>query len=155
MTTVFRCSPSVNDASRRRHARRRTASHLNNGSSPTSAKSNRGPPALLPILRCRDGSCVGLVHILPDVLTFESRQFPLRMGYRVCFAGERVTPFSGFGTTNWTFKVYCVHDHSLRRQPERSSPVIFKLHPPRRARRLDWRDGGRCESPIAVSQNCH
>jgi hypothetical protein len=69
-----------------------------------------------------------LVHIIADVLCFENRLFPLGMGYRVCFAGGRVTPFSGFSTTNWTFKVYCVHADSLRRSRSRSRPVEIKLH---------------------------
>jgi len=69
-----------------------------------------------------------LVHIIADVLCFENRLFPLGMGYRVCFAGGRVTPFSGFSTTNWAFEVYCVHADSLLRPRSRSRPVEIKLH---------------------------
>jgi hypothetical protein len=70
-----------------------------------------------------------LVHIIADVLCFENRLFPLGMGYRVCFAGGRVTPFSGFSTTNWAFKVYCVHADSLRRSRSRSRPVENQTAP--------------------------
>ena len=115
MVSVFRFSPCAKSAARRRHAQQQTVGCLNSGSSRTSAKPNGNPLASLLVRRILDGLCGGLVQVLPVWPSFESRQFPLGMGYRVRFAGEGVTPFSGISTTNWAFDVNGVHVHSLRR----------------------------------------